>query len=101
MTRKIEILLLAAALGLSQSTAANPAYSWASVQRAFIVSSDARFDPMVQRLLAQNALRAMPIGNDAMLFVIPDNGDVILQESQIRYLDELMQRHIEPDRHSP
>jgi len=101
MKRTIGTLLLALTLGLGHSAAASPAYSWASVQRAFIVSSDARFDPMVQRLLAQNALRAMPIGNDALLFVIPENGDVILQESQIRYLDELMQRHIEPNRHNP
>ena len=98
MTHSIEILLLAGLLTISQHTAANSPYQWASVQRAFIVSSDARFDPMVQRLLAENALRALPIGNDALLFVIPDNGDVFLQESQIRYLEELMQRHIEPNR---
>jgi hypothetical protein len=101
MKRIFAILLFVVTMGSDQGAIAQPQYSLVSVQRAFVLSGDARFDPMVQRLLAQNALRSLPIGNHSMLIVIPDDADAVLQEAQIRYLNELMQRHIERDRPNP
>lgn len=57
---------------------------------ALIVLADQRFNPVVQRLLAREELKALPIGDTGVIFVIPVYEDPLLEEMQIRYLKELL-----------
>jgi hypothetical protein len=60
---------------------------------AFIFRPEARYDPLIQRLLAEDVLRAMPMGERNMFYVVPEGGTQLLEEMQIRYLEELLQRY--------
>lgn len=55
-----------------------------------ILLSQERFNPAVQRLLAQQELKALPIGDSGVIFVIPMYQDPLLEEMQIRYLEQLI-----------
>lgn len=57
---------------------------------ALIILADQRFNPVVQRLLAREELKALPIGDARVIFVIPVYEDPMLEEMQIRYLKELI-----------
>jgi hypothetical protein len=60
---------------------------------AFIFRPEARYDPLIQRLLAEDVLRAMPMGDRNLFYVVPEGGTALLEEMQIRYLEELLQRY--------
>ena len=63
-----------------------------SQQPALIVLAEQRFNPTVQRLMALEDIKALPIGNTGMFFVIPVQQDPMLEELQIRYLEELIKK---------
>ena len=60
---------------------------------AFVFRTEARFDPLIQRLLAEDVLRAMPDSDGKVFYVVPRGGTELLEEMQIRYLEELLLRY--------
>lgn len=105
----IRTSLLLAALGLaSASAAAVPtgalpapngiAGHW-QLSQGFIVRADDRFDPFIQRLLAEESLKALPLRGGQLFYIVPVNVDPGLEEMQIRYLELLLDRQeVEPRR---
>lgn len=66
---------------------------------AFIMLSEDRFDPAIQRLLASQELKVLPIENSQMFLIVPDRQDPLLEEMQIRYLEHLIDKIETGDTH--
>lgn len=60
---------------------------------ALVFRTEARFDPLIQRLLAEDVLRAMPKSGGDVFYVVPQGGTQLLEEMQLRYLEELLRRY--------
>ncbi|MEZ5559321.1 MAG: hypothetical protein R3E86_12375 [Pseudomonadales bacterium] len=68
----------------------------------FVIRAEQRFDPLVQRLMAEHELRALPLRDGQLFYVVPAGMDPHQQEVQIRYIEWLLrQQVIEPDSASP
>ena len=79
------------------ATIAAPGYSWIPVPiypgyPGFVVNAEYRFDPAVQRLMAERSLKALPLGDGQLYYVYPTNIDPRLEEMQIRYLEGLLEK---------
>jgi len=94
--------LLIGALGLAgTAAAASPAGAlpaptgfaghW-QLSQGFIVRADDRFDPFIQRLMAEQSLKALPLRGGQLFYIVPVNVDPRLEEMQIRYLELLLDR---------
>jgi hypothetical protein len=59
----------------------------------FVVFPEQRFEPWVQRLMAREELRSLPIGASGVLYLVPVTQDPTLVEAQVRYLHELLHEH--------
>lgn len=65
---------------------------------ALLMLAEQRFDPAVQRLLAERSLNALPLANGRLFFIVPATLDTREQQDQIRYLEYLLdKRSIERD----
>jgi len=63
----------------------------------FVVLAQHRFDPMIQRWLAEDSLKALPIGNGQLFYIIPVDTNPLQEQLQIRYLEEMLSRQpVEP-----
>jgi len=58
----------------------------------FVVLAEQRFDPWVQRMLAERALKAMPLREGRLYYYYPVDSNPYLEEMQIRYLEELLEK---------
>ena len=58
----------------------------------FVILAEQRFDPWVQRLMAERSLKAMPLRDGRLYYFYPTQGDPYLEEMQIRYLEELLEK---------
>lgn len=68
----------------------------------FLVQPDQRFDPFVQRLMAERSLKALPIKGGQLFYIVPVTTDPHVEERQIRYLEWLLdQRSLEPSAAQP
>ena len=101
--KKFKRLLLAALLaGTSVADASHgilpPALGGVPVT-GFLVRAEHRFDPAIQRLMAERSLRALPLRDGQLFFVYPIDIDPRLEEMQIRYLEVLLEKRQqdEPD----
>ncbi|MEM7000804.1 MAG: hypothetical protein AAF529_08455 [Pseudomonadota bacterium] len=64
-----------------------------------VVAAEHRYDPAVQRLLADLSLRALPLLDGQLYYVYPmQNSSAHLETLQIQYLEQLLRR--EPSPHS-
>ena len=81
-----------AALGV-QAGATVPVYHPHEPVTALILNPDARFDPLVQRMMADNVLRAMPLRGRMIYYVVPQTDDPMMQEMQIRYIEQLLEKY--------
>lgn len=65
----------------------------------FLVLAEHRFDPAIQRLMAERSLRALPLRDGQLYYVYPIDIDPRLEEMQIRYLEVLLDKRQqdEPD----
>lgn len=59
---------------------------------SLVITGDDRFDPLVQRLLVKRQLSTHPVIDEPRFLVIPTEGSEALTESQIRYLEALLDR---------
>ncbi|MCB1685694.1 MAG: hypothetical protein R3E82_13775 [Pseudomonadales bacterium] len=57
-----------------------------------IVLAEYRFDPLVQRIMAERALKALPLRNGQLFYLYPIGADPRLEEMQIRYLEVLLDK---------
>jgi len=106
MTSLIRTLLLATVIAAVQTAAASPAW-----QPGFIVLAEDRFDPAIQRLIAEHSLRSLPLDRGRLYYLYPMWADPRLEEMQIRYLEMLLDKRAakeaetasstEPDSPSP
>jgi len=94
------------ALGLvlaATATQASPAYYFGAgagfgpgyghyLRPGIVLLAEHRFDPAVQRWLAEGALRALPLDGGRLYYIVPVDRDPRLEEMQIRYLEELLGR---------
>ena len=55
-----------------------------------IVLAERRFDPFVQRLMAEQSLRALPLYGGQLFYLVPAASSSGLEEMQIRYLEVLL-----------
>ena len=64
----------------------------------FVVLAEHRFDPWVQRMIAEQSLKAMPLLDGRLYYFFPMQSNPYLEEMQIRYLEELLakQKNDEP-----
>ena len=62
----------------------------------FLVLAEHRFDPAIQRLMAERSLRALPLRDGQLYYVYPIDIDPRLEEMQIRYLEVLLNKR-QPD----
>jgi len=102
MKRSMGTLALTLALTLAGAQASAPPYFGAAagfgpgfghfLRPGIVVLAEQRFDPAVQRWLAQGALRALPLDGGRLYYIVPADRDPRLEEMQIRYLEELLFR---------
>ena len=59
----------------------------------FVVLAEQRFDPAVQRFMAEQSLRAMPLKDGQLYYVYPVNtSNAYIEQMQIRYLEVLLDK---------
>ncbi len=68
------------------------------VHYGIVVVAEHRFDPAVQRYIAQRELKALPIRGGRLFYIVPAIGDPLIEQMQIRYIEQLLdkQRQVEP-----
>lgn len=69
-----------------------PSLGFAPTSNGFVVLAEHRFDPTVQRLLAVESLRAMPLAHGRLFYIVPSYVDPSVQSQQIRYLEYLLEK---------
>ncbi|MCR9262290.1 MAG: hypothetical protein NXH95_21455 [Pseudomonadaceae bacterium] len=85
--------LLAAGLAVSSLAAgANPLLHPRGLP-GFIVLAEQRYDPAVQRFMAEQSLRALPLKNGQLFYVYPTNtSNAYIEQMQIRYLEVMLEK---------
>jgi hypothetical protein len=64
----------------------------------FVVLAQHRFDPMIQRWLAEQSLKALPLRNGQLFYIIPVDTNPMQEQFQIRYIEEMLSRQpVEPE----
>jgi hypothetical protein len=64
----------------------------------FVVLAQHRFDPSIQRWLAEQSLKALPIRNGRLFYIIPVDTNPLQEQFQIRYIEEMLNRQpVEPE----
>ncbi len=87
----IGALAVVTALSSATLSAANPLLQPYGLP-GFILLPEQRFHPAVQRFMAEQALRAMPLQDGQLFYVYPrDSSNVYIEQMQIRYLEALLQ----------
>ena len=68
----------------------------------FVLLAEQRFDPAVQRYLAEQSLRALPLYNGQLFYIYPTSiADPYVEEMQIRYLQALLDERARSDEPEP
>ncbi len=87
---KKHLLKFVAALLLSLTQAASAGSPiW---QPGFIILAKDRFDPAIQRLIADHSLRSLPLERGQLYYVYPVGIDPYIEGAQIRYLEALLEK---------
>ncbi len=58
----------------------------------FVVAADLRFDPAVQRMIAERQLKVLPIYDGALFYIVPEPSSAHDEAMQIRYIEALLTR---------
>ncbi len=95
MKRRAQWISASFVLGLSAAVNAHP-----PIAAGVVVPAEVRFDPSVQRLLADRALKLMPLRDGALYYIVPIDADPYFEQQQIRYLEALLDDQVEPDRNA-
>ena len=99
IARKILLVLSVVSLPLTSLVfaASGPGPGWGGGYLpghlpGFILLAKHRFDPAVQRLMAERSLRALPLRDGQLYYVYPTNIDPRVEQAQIRYLEYLLDK---------
>ena len=93
---RIVVGAMAWALAVAASTSSGVGFQPGSVP-GFVVLAQHRFDPMIQRWLAEQSLKALPIRNGQLFYIIPIDTNPMQEQFQIRYIEEMLSRRpVEP-----
>lgn len=100
MLRFHSLVVLCAALGASiedlPAAADERAYeSQRFYRHSLVVLAEQRFNPSVQRLLAERELQALPLDGGRLFVIVPQASDAALQQVQIRSLERLLRERAE------
>lgn len=64
---------------------------------SFVVAAEQRFDPWVQRLLAERSLKMLPLYGGALYYIVPIDTDPYFEHQQIQFIEALLrEKQIEP-----
>ena len=64
----------------------------------FLILPEQRYDPAVQRYLAEQSLRALPLYNGQLYYVHPvSNSSTYGEQMQIRYLESMLREKLQDD----
>ncbi|MGE0621589.1 MAG: hypothetical protein AB7I04_02025 [Pseudomonadales bacterium] len=91
MSRSIRQLVFAAVLAALAPFAAGAAHP------GFIITADDRFDPAIQRLMAELELAALPLERGQFYYLYPIGITPRLEGAQIRYLEHLLDKRADED----
>jgi hypothetical protein len=80
-------LFIVAFIGCVQSV-----WAVAAWQPGVIVLAEDRFDPAIQRLIAEFSLRSLPLQRGQFYYLYPVGVDPHIEEMQIRYLEVLLDK---------
>jgi hypothetical protein len=58
----------------------------------FFVLAEDRFEPWVQRMMAERSLKSLPLSSGRLYYVYPISLDPRIEEMQIRYMEELLEK---------
>ena len=88
---KLRSLIIGIGLALCAIAAmANP-FIYPNALPGFIVLPEQRFDPLVQRFMAEQSLRAMPLKDGQLYYIYPlGTSNAYVEQMQIRYLEVLL-----------
>ena len=92
MNKITRLLTILAAAGSLYATAlsANPLL-YHDGYPGFIVLPEQRFDPAMQRYMAERSLRALPLQNGQLYYVYPvTTSTAYVEQMQIRYIEALL-----------
>ncbi len=85
-------LATASCLLAANGSSANP-FVYPGSFPGFIVLAEQRYDPAIQRLMAEQSLRAMPLRNGQLYYVYPvEASTAYIEQMQIRYLEALLDK---------
>ena len=96
----MNILRTIARLALFGQLCCTPQFVWSMhsgavaqpVHPGLIVLAEYRFDPLVQRLMAERSLKALPLKDGQLFYLYPVGQDPRLEEMQIPYLEVLLDK---------
>ena len=93
----MKALLLCLALIAASDGLASPAGVAQQPPPGFVITADHRYDPAIQRLLAERSLKALPIRGGRLFYIVPQDSNRMIEAMQIRYIEELLyRRNVEP-----
>ncbi len=90
--RLLPTLLVLLGISLSASSPASPNDYSLMQSGGVIVLAEQRFNPAVQRMLAERTLKALPISNGRLFYIVPVGIDPRHEQAQIQYLEYLLSR---------
>ena len=92
MKASMKRLILAVVLGVLTPLAAS-----AASHPGFIIAAEDRFDPAIQRLMAEFELAALPLERGQLYYLYPIGYTPRLEGAQIRYLEALLDKRANED----
>ena len=96
MSRTLRHLMLAAVLTAPLYATLAPVAA-AATYPGFIITAEDRFDPAIQRLMAELELAALPLERGQLYYLYPVGITPRLEGAQIRYLESLLDKRADED----
>ena len=83
---------------LAASTQANPYSTFPSSVQGLVLAAEHRFNPAVQRYLAEQSLAAMPLQGGRLYYIFPaQSSNAQLESMQIHNLERLLDKRATED----
>ena len=77
---------------IPMSQAATPASAAIAWHPGFVIRAEDRFDPAIQRLMAEYSLQSLPLERGQLYYLYPIGVTPRLEGVQIRYLESLLDK---------
>ena len=91
----LSLLLLAAAGAGLRAEAIPLAGASVAVHPGFVIRAQDRFDPAIQRLMAEYSLKSLPLERGQLYYLYPIGITPRIEGLQIRYLESLLDKEAE------